>query len=153
MEFSWGKLLVDQLEFYWDFHLLPNLEGLTDEEYFWEPVPGCWSVRPGGDGVFVMDGRLPGSPPPPLTTIAWRMMHIAVECLAVRTHAFFGDSDLGDDVSMWDSRREPAELPGTAADAVAFLHKHYQALARWDIGPRRRRDARTARAERCALCR
>lgn len=21
------------------------LEGLNDEEYFWEPVAGCWSVR------------------------------------------------------------------------------------------------------------
>jgi len=24
----------------------PRLDGLTDEEFFWEPVPGCWSVRP-----------------------------------------------------------------------------------------------------------
>jgi len=23
---------------------------MTDEEYFWEPVPGCWSVRRRADG-------------------------------------------------------------------------------------------------------
>src|SRR4029453_14098156 len=29
-----------------------RLEGLGDEEYFWEPVPGCWTVRrdPSGAG-------------------------------------------------------------------------------------------------------
>lgn len=23
---------------------------MTDEEYFWEPVPGCWSIRRRTDG-------------------------------------------------------------------------------------------------------
>ena len=30
--------------------LLDRFEGLTDEEYLWEPVPGCWTVRPGPEG-------------------------------------------------------------------------------------------------------
>jgi hypothetical protein len=30
--------------------LRQRLEGLTDEEYFWEPVPSCWTVRLGEDG-------------------------------------------------------------------------------------------------------
>jgi hypothetical protein len=127
VDVDWGKLLVGQLEFYWSVHLRPRLDGLTDDEYFWEPVQGCWSVRRRADGRLTMDGGAPGSPPPPLTTIAWRMMHIAVGSLATRTSAFFSDSDLPDEVNMWDPRREPAELPGTAADAVAFLEKHYQA--------------------------
>ncbi len=126
-EVSWGKLLVDQLEFYWVFHLRPRLDGLTDDEYLWEPVPGCWSVRRGADGGLVIDGRAENEPEPALTTIAWRMMHIALDCLAVRTDAFFGGSDLPDDVSMWDRRREPTDLPGDAASAVAFLEKQYQA--------------------------
>jgi hypothetical protein len=25
-----------------------RLEGLGDDEYFWEPVPGCWSVHRDG---------------------------------------------------------------------------------------------------------
>ena len=40
MTFNWGALLVAQLEFYWEVHLRPRLEGLSDEEYFWEPVEG-----------------------------------------------------------------------------------------------------------------
>jgi hypothetical protein len=28
-----------------------RLEGLSDEEYLWEPVPGCWSVRRRGEAA------------------------------------------------------------------------------------------------------
>ncbi|MFF2761725.1 FAD-dependent oxidoreductase, partial [Streptomyces albidoflavus] len=28
--------------------LRPRLAGLTDAEYFWEPVEGCWNIRPAG---------------------------------------------------------------------------------------------------------
>ena len=31
--------------------LLDRLAGLGDGEYFWEPVPGCWSVRQGVDDI------------------------------------------------------------------------------------------------------
>lgn len=37
-------LLIDQYETSYTM-LRERLNGLTDEEYFWEPVPGCWSVR------------------------------------------------------------------------------------------------------------
>ena len=58
---------------------------LTDEEYFWEPASGAWSVRrhsdgpgPGatvlvGAGEWGRDGGRPHPYPPPVTTIAWRM--------------------------------------------------------------------------------
>ncbi|HJU02699.1 MAG TPA: DinB family protein [Actinomycetes bacterium] len=55
MEVDWGRLLAGQLEFYWDVHLRPRLEGLGDEEYFWEPVEGCWSLRRAGDGRWRLD--------------------------------------------------------------------------------------------------
>ena len=29
---------------------LSRYEGLTDSEYFWEPVANCWSIRPRGQG-------------------------------------------------------------------------------------------------------
>ena len=32
-----------------------RFEGLTDEEYFWEPVPDCWSLRSGSDGRWTSD--------------------------------------------------------------------------------------------------
>jgi hypothetical protein len=39
---------------------LDRLAGLSDGEYFWEPVPGCWSVRRGSGGRWAMDGGPPG---------------------------------------------------------------------------------------------
>jgi len=53
--------------------------GLTDEEYFWEPCDGCWSVRPrpGSEGGWVMDYPDVHPDPPPVTTIGWRLLHIA----------------------------------------------------------------------------
>jgi hypothetical protein len=129
MGIDWGRLIVGQLEFYWDMHLWPRLRGLTDDEYFWEPVDGCWSLRRGEDGRWALDGVTGERPPdpPPVTTIAWRMLHLGIGCFAVRSSAFFprrGEPDAG----MWDPRHIPAELPGSAADGLAFLAAAY---GRW----------------------
>ena len=35
---DWTPQLLDQLRFQWDTQLRPRLEGLTDDEYHWEPV-------------------------------------------------------------------------------------------------------------------
>ena len=43
-----SERLADQLDWYWRKNLRPRLEGLADEEYFWEPVGDCWSIRPRG---------------------------------------------------------------------------------------------------------
>ena len=118
---GWSKLLVDQLEFYWDVHLWPRLTGLDDDEYYWQPVPGCWSVRPGPDGLYAMDGGK--DDPPPVTTIAWRMAHIASGVLGNRANAFFGDDTA--DAVMFDSRYIPQPLPGNAPDALAYLRQCY----------------------------
>jgi hypothetical protein len=128
MDLNWGELVVGQLEFYWDAHLRPRLEGLTDEEYFWEPVDGCWNVRRDEDGRWKMDKAWPIPQPEPVTTIAWRMMHIAVELFSMRASAFFGDDSdgLGDDANMWDPRREPASMAGSAAEALAMLDESYR---------------------------
>ena len=38
--------MADQLESHWaDTAPRPRLDGLTDDEYFWEPA-GCWTVIP-----------------------------------------------------------------------------------------------------------
>jgi hypothetical protein len=124
---DWGRLLIGQLEFYWDVHLWPRLQGLSDQEYFWEPVAGCWSLRRGPDSRWVLDGAQPEPEPPPVTTIAWRMMHIAVGCFVTRSNAFFpqpGDPDAG----MWDTRHVPTDLPATASGGLAFLERSYR---RW----------------------
>jgi hypothetical protein len=123
---DWGGLLVGQLEFYWEVHLRPRLEGLTDEEYFWEPVEGCWSLRRAADGSYRLDQQLPEPTPPPVTTIAWRLVHVGATCFANRASTFFGDGSVPEDADMFDPRHVPAELPGDATQAVAFLERSYR---------------------------
>jgi hypothetical protein len=93
---------------------------LTDEEYFWEPVANCWSLRrrgqakssaPVGKGEWLLDGERPAPEIAPFTTIAWRMCHICVSPL-FRYDYTFGSHSL---------TMEDVEWPATAADAVAFL--------------------------------
>src|SRR5260221_12786468 len=48
MDINWSNEVVEQLDWHWQNQLRPRLEGLTDQEYFWEPVPGCWSLRKRG---------------------------------------------------------------------------------------------------------
>ncbi|WP_020521702.1 DinB family protein [Catelliglobosispora koreensis] len=93
------SLVLGQLEFYWDNHLWPRLQGLTDDEYVWEPFP-------------------PNGPP----TIAWRMTHVSVDIFYTRADAFFGGSGTGD---MFDPSRFPKTLPEKAADALALLERSY----------------------------
>lgn len=59
--------------------LLRRLDGLRDEEYRWEPVDGCWNVRRDDASPSGWTVDYPDVPPdpPPLTTIAWRMLHIS----------------------------------------------------------------------------
>ncbi|MFN8514896.1 MAG: DinB family protein [Chloroflexia bacterium] len=66
--------------------LLDRLVGLTDDEYLWEPVPGCWSIRPRaqvaanrsyGSGAWQLERAYPEPEPAPFTTLAWRLCHLA----------------------------------------------------------------------------
>ena len=99
MSIDWNGQLVDQLDRHWQHHLRPRLDGVTDDEYFWEPVPWCWSVRrrvesvasvAHGSGDYVIDYEWPESTPPPVTTIAWRLGHIIVGIFGQRSAAHFG---------------------------------------------------------------
>ena len=98
----------------------PNLAGLTDAEYFWEPMPGCWGVRRRGDirssgcwgrGEWAVETSLDGSTAPSTTTIGWRLMH-AYDCTNDFTSRAFGEG--GRD---WNT----IEVPGTASGAVELM--------------------------------
>lgn len=99
MDIDWNAELRDQLEWHWEHQLRPRLAGLTDDEYFWEPVPGCWSIRRRGestapiavgDGDFTMDYALPPREDEPVTTVAWRLAHLIVSIFAKRNGSHFG---------------------------------------------------------------
>ncbi|MGD0243237.1 MAG: hypothetical protein ABSB59_23390 [Streptosporangiaceae bacterium] len=44
MTIDWTHELSGQFDLQWNLAHGPALETLTDEEYLWEPVPGCWSI-------------------------------------------------------------------------------------------------------------
>jgi hypothetical protein len=133
MPVDWRAEITAQLDFYWEQSLRPRLDGLTDDEYFWEPVEGCWTVRPAGDGTYTCDWAWPTPTPPPFTTIAWRICHIAAAVLGLRANAHFGDGTM---------RLDRIDWPGTAADGIAFLERSYAA---WKEGVASLDDAGLAR--------
>jgi hypothetical protein len=134
MAVDWRAEMSAQLDFYWQKSLRPRLQGLADDEYLWEPVEGCWTVRPAGDGRFMCDWAWPAPDPPPFTTIAWRLCHIAVPVLGIRASNHFGDGSLRLDTVAW---------PGTAADGIALLKQSYTA---WKAGVDALDEAGLARA-------
>jgi hypothetical protein len=75
-----STLVLDSLDYVWQ-RMWNRWDGLTQAEYLWEPVEGCWSVRDRG-GVTTVDRDVPEPEPAPVTTIAWRLWHIGSECLA-----------------------------------------------------------------------
>ena len=87
---SWNEVLREQLDFHYRQLFRPRLEGLTDEEYLWEPAPGSWTIRPRPDGRWVVDSALPAPTPEPFTTLAWRLWHI-IDCYGEdRAHRWLG---------------------------------------------------------------
>ncbi|TFV58208.1 DinB family protein [Mycobacterium sp. PS03-16] len=112
--------LADQLDFHWTHQLRPRLNGMTDDEYFWEPVPGCWTVhRDGG-----IDFSYPPPQPEPFTTIAWRMAHVIVGVFAARSHSHFGGPPA--DYESW----------AYATDAATALRQLDDAYRDWITGVR-----------------
>ena len=130
---DWTAELADQVDWHWENLFRPRLEGLTDAEYFWEPVPGCWSVRSAaeadpalahGSGPFLIEYSWPEPSPPPVTTIAWRLGHVITGCLGARSASHFAAPPV-------DARSY--EYAGTAAGAIEQLDGVY---ASWITGVR-----------------
>ena len=132
-DIDWTDRLLDQLTWHWDHQLRPGLEGLTDDEYLWEPVPGCWSLRPRGEaqtpmaaggGALVADFAFPEPTPAPVTTIAWRLAHLIVGVFGARNAAHFGGPP--SDYFTWEYAED-------AGKALAQLDDGY---GRWVAGVR-----------------
>jgi hypothetical protein len=103
---------------------------MTDDEYFWAPVPGAWSVRlrsegPApratwlvGAGEWVRDSYSDKEPyPPPFTTIAWRLSHLT-EMLAMRADYTSGSRSMTEDTYL---------VSEDAATAIAALAEAVEA--------------------------
>lgn len=103
--------LLEHLDRAWE-PLLPRLAGITDAEYLWEPAADGWTVRRAADGRWLADRSDLDPEPAPLTTIAWRCWHIAVDALDSYSARLFGTT--GTDLT-------DAEWVGDAASAQRLL--------------------------------
>lgn len=92
MPVSRAGLLLAQMDEVYD-RLRGRLEGLTDDEYLWEPVPGCWSVHRDPSGAWVTDHAEPDPDPAPFTSIGWRLVHLA-DCKVMYHEWAFGERRL-----------------------------------------------------------
>ena len=88
------------LDYVWP-RIRGRLDGLTDEEYRWEPVPSCWSVRRTDAGTWDADHADTPPEPSPVTTIAWRTWHIGNQCLGGFAQLLFGADPLSLDPYEW----------------------------------------------------
>lgn len=127
-----------QWEFHWTHLVRKRLDGLTDDEYSWSPVPDAWDVRPVGTstapvclgtGRFRIDYDPRGPEPAPFTTIAWRLGHLIAGVLAARNAEHFGAPA---------ASYESWEYAGTAAEALDQLDAQ---VALWLDGVRGLGDA------------
>lgn len=96
------------------------VDGLSDQEFFWEPVTPCWSIRrredavPGwGTGAWVCEDGWPPPDPVPVTTIGWRIVHLSAW------------TDVYRDWTFGRARLSLADLhvPGSATEAIRWLHQ------------------------------
>jgi hypothetical protein len=87
-----GETLLTTMALMEKFTLSRAWTGLSDEEFFWEPVAGSWSVRrradcvtatPFGHGGWLVDFDAPlaaaadwGTVFEPMTTVAWLLWHV-----------------------------------------------------------------------------
>jgi hypothetical protein len=133
MTIDWTAELAEQLDWHWTNQARPRLNGLTDDEYFWEPVKDSWSVRPRGEstaqmaagaGDLTVEFAFPQPTPAPVTTIAWRLAHIIVGVLGMRNASHFGAPPTSYDTFTY---------AGSAGEALKQLDEAYQ---NWIAGVR-----------------
>jgi uncharacterized damage-inducible protein DinB len=109
--------------------LWTRFAGLTDDEYFWEPVPGCWTIRRRPDGAWISEHAFPRPTSEPFTTIAWRLWHLIDMYGENRAPVWLDVQPQGDPVGPDDPAASP---PAPAAGALYLLER---AHARWDAHP------------------
>ncbi|TCN44676.1 DinB family protein [Kribbella orskensis] len=118
-------MTVDLLRGWWQEsgdRLDRRMEGLTDDEYFWEPVAGCWSVKPDVDRPGRWTYEYEFAPPtPPVTALSWRLVHITADNLIYWEHAF------GPGVRNFPD----LPVPSTAAAALEAWQASRQPVTEW----------------------
>lgn len=105
MDVDLHALVFGGFDYVWE-RLRNRLDGLTSAEYLWEPVPDMWTVRRASER-WIADWADPAPAPAPVTTIAWRLWHIA-DCLASYVAPHLGEWPLPGGYRDWFGAVEPA---------------------------------------------
>lgn len=100
-----------------------RLDDLTDAEFFWQPTSSGWAVRPhaSSSGRWQLDYVWPAPEPPPLTTIGWRLVHLANGNWIYWEHAFGPGQRMFPDLVV----------PGTAEEAREYWQDSREPISSW----------------------
>lgn len=127
-----------------------RLAGLGDEEYLWEPVPGCWSIRRRdeaatprafGPGEWVLDQGAPDIPASEYAEVARQAAGgMTVEKIA---DDWSVSVERVEQVLAHTGEPEPDETPVTTiAWRLGHLHFHFAGGWEWTFGERRNEPKR-----------
>ncbi|WP_425245989.1 DinB family protein [Streptomyces sp. NEAU-NA10] len=122
-----------------------RLTGLSDEEYLWEPAPGCWSIRPRGEattprafgpGEWVLDLGAPDIPASEYAEVARQAADgMTVEKIA---EDWSVSVERVEQVLAHTGEPEPDETPiTTIAWRLGHLHYEFAGEWEWTFGERR----------------
>lgn len=135
--------LLEMMLFIEMFTLNRAWTGLTDEELLWEPMTGCWTVRPAaqartatsfiaGEWAVDFDADVAaaadqGNTTEPLTSIAWLFWHVGSQAGRLAELDFFGGPHAAE--SGWTSPYiETHPVFTTAEEAVSTMRAGWRSL-------------------------
>jgi len=124
-----NQVLADQTFLAWGL-ARSRLVGLSQEEFAWEPVAGCWSLRrteevtgvvPAGRQWWLDGDGIEAPEPPPFTTVAWLVGHMT---LAVWNY--------NDTIAGIPATPEPAlpELAGPAVELWGEVIERFETMVK-----------------------
>ena len=98
--------------------LRKRLDGLTDDEFFWQPVADAWTIFEDRPGHWQYSYAVPDPNPAPVTTIGWQIVHVAT-CKLMYHEWAYGPAKL-----TWPELM----IPHTASDGIALLDTGHRLL-------------------------
>jgi hypothetical protein len=90
-----------------------RLDGLSDDEFFWQPVADCWTIYQEPGGRWTYHYAEPEPRPAPVTTVGWQVVHLAT-CKVMYHEWAFGPARLS-----WPE----LDIPHSADAAIALLER------------------------------
>jgi DinB superfamily len=98
--------------------LRKRLDGLTDDEFFWQPVADAWTIFEDRPGHWQYSYAVPDPNPAPVTTIGWQIVNVAT-CKLMYHEWAYGPAKL-----TWPELM----IPHTASDGIALLDTGHRLL-------------------------